>query len=631
VPVARGPGGAAAAARAFALPDRAAPAAAAEDLGRLERAARLGHRMAAPAPPLAAPPHREAAPPAAAVPVQRALGPAENLFGDTEEETTMRGHVDRFNQTLGEAGTDREGTHQKLAHLDDVEHSLYRWFDAHVHEEDHPKRGRMFDLMDQVQNEHRRLIRHTVDNHLPLWVAGAQTEEASQRTQDTWNAITQAGEGGAVRFSRQIPNYGGDLPADVREQLETDTFSDVARLMSRPHGRGMVSGLVAGATEQKPLMFGLRPLQDLTEGKISPSASDEGDPRAAIRVRDNDGAQELVPGEGGAVRLKLVPGLADSDYSDFDAGGRRIPSPTFIGLGHELVHGMHYQRGTFPKQHGPPDTAPTFPQLNEHYQGDLEEFATIASAAERDEHAARTAPGRFAQYDDPRRSAPGVLTMERFAELNAGIPNEAELRAEHGLGIRKGHTTTVTPERHEVPVEQRGGQMTAEQTAELITRPGVIGQRLMDLVEPPEPPAEELEHAEEAPAAARQAGRCFLTTACVAARGLADDCEELTVLRRFRDGWLLAQPGGGELVALYERVAPAIVRGIARRSDAAAVLDGLYAVIRRCVEAIGAGRPEEARDVYSQMIVRLFADYGGDEAEDEAGAAAAASASPPGL
>lgn len=39
-------------------------------------------------------------------------------------------------------------------------------------------------------------------------------------------------------------------------------------------------------------------------------------------------------------------------------------------------------------------------------------------------------------------------------------------------------------------------------------------------------------------------GGCYLTTACVAARGLPDTCTELQTLRAFRDGVLARQPGG---------------------------------------------------------------------------------------
>ena len=46
-------------------------------------------------------------------------------------------------------------------------------------------------------------------------------------------------------------------------------------------------------------------------------------------------------------------------------------------------------------------------------------------------------------------------------------------------------------------------------------------------------------------------GGCFLTSACTEARGLPDDCHELTVLRAFRDGYLRSQPEGEAEIAEY--------------------------------------------------------------------------------
>lgn len=55
-----------------------------------------------------------------------------------------------------------------------------------------------------------------------------------------------------------------------------------------------------------------------------------------------------------------------------------------------------------------------------------------------------------------------------------------------------------------------------------------------------------------------QSPGCFLTTAAVELIGLPDDCWELTALRKFRDRWLAAQPGGAAQIAQYQRRAPAI-------------------------------------------------------------------------
>lgn len=594
-----------------------------------ERAARYGHSLGklvkpgrSPVPGSGREAIPTAAPPSAGQPIQRLLAPAEGLLGDADEETAILQQINQFNQALDEAGEGEEGTHQKLASLDAVEHSLYQWFNAHVDEQDNPKRANMFRLMDQIQGEHHGLIRHTIDNNLPLWVHGDQTEEENQQTQQIWTKITQGDD--AVRFDETVPDTGEQIPEEHLKQLKTGTFSDIARLMSRPHGRKLVSSLVNNATAEKPLTLGLRPTGDITAGQISPSASDQGDPRAAIRVTENDGGPPTFqPGLGGRVRVNLVPGLKDSDYSDFDAAGQRVPSPTFVGLGHELVHGAHYQQGTYPKPHDVDQIGPTFDALAAHYQGNLEEFVTIASAAERHVQGDQSATGSFYRAGDVEggldypNKVEAALPLARLEEMNQNIPNEADIRAEHGISLRSGHNTTVTPELHaDIPDELRGQPMTAEQTAQYVTRPGQIAQELQQIVEPPPPVLEQADDQPEVdpePQPQNRRRNCFITTACVQARGLPDDCEELTVLRQFRDSYMLGKPGGEELVALYYRVAPAIVRGIGRRSDAAEILEGLYAVVRQCVEAIQTDRPEAARQVYTSMILRLFEEYGDEE------------------
>ena len=44
---------------------------------------------------------------------------------------------------------------------------------------------------------------------------------------------------------------------------------------------------------------------------------------------------------------------------------------------------------------------------------------------------------------------------------------------------------------------------------------------------------------------------CYLTSACVMARGLPDHCEELETLRLFRDEYLAGQPGGRAEIEQY--------------------------------------------------------------------------------
>jgi AcrR family transcriptional regulator len=98
---------------------------------------------------------------------------------------------------------------------------------------------------------------------------------------------------------------------------------------------------------------------------------------------------------------------------------------------------------------------------------------------------------------------------------------------------------------------------------------------------------------------------CFLSTACTAARGLPDDCEELTVLRRFREGFLAGTPEGEALLDEYEILAPRIVAAIDERADALAVYERIYNEIAACVRDIQGQDHAAALDRYSRLVEGL--------------------------
>ncbi|MBU3000735.1 hypothetical protein KO491_12890 [Roseovarius nubinhibens] len=112
------------------------------------------------------------------------------------------------------------------------------------------------------------------------------------------------------------------------------------------------------------------------------------------------------------------------------------------------------------------------------------------------------------------------------------------------------------------------------------------------------------------PATCRKDSDCFLTTACCAEMGRPDECTELTTLRRFRDGWLRAQPQGAALIAEYYDSAPAICAALARDPRGAARLRALYwATILPCVAAIRLGANRLAFRLYCRMMRRLMRAY----------------------
>jgi len=105
---------------------------------------------------------------------------------------------------------------------------------------------------------------------------------------------------------------------------------------------------------------------------------------------------------------------------------------------------------------------------------------------------------------------------------------------------------------------------------------------------------------------------CYITTACIEAQGLPDDCEELTVLRAFRDSYLKQKSNGESLIALYYEHSPKILEHIHRSEDEEEILRRLYHIIKKCVEAIKNGDNEYAYKTYCEMVIKLKDKYAPD-------------------
>lgn len=109
----------------------------------------------------------------------------------------------------------------------------------------------------------------------------------------------------------------------------------------------------------------------------------------------------------------------------------------------------------------------------------------------------------------------------------------------------------------------------------------------------------------------KNASGCFITTAVCLTLGKPDRCEELFVLRNFRDKWLREQSDGPALIEEYYKVAPGIVAEIDKRADSRGIYKGIYEeYIKPCVESVKTGDYEECRDIYIAMVNALKSSYG---------------------
>ena len=103
---------------------------------------------------------------------------------------------------------------------------------------------------------------------------------------------------------------------------------------------------------------------------------------------------------------------------------------------------------------------------------------------------------------------------------------------------------------------------------------------------------------------------CYLTSACTEARGLPDDCAELTAFRAFRDGYLAAQPDGEALIREYYNIAPGIVTCINTCSDRHASYERIREqYLTPCYEDLLAGRNADCKTRYVQMVRDLERKY----------------------
>ena len=103
---------------------------------------------------------------------------------------------------------------------------------------------------------------------------------------------------------------------------------------------------------------------------------------------------------------------------------------------------------------------------------------------------------------------------------------------------------------------------------------------------------------------------CFLTSACTEARGLPDDCKELTILRTFRDGYMKLLPDGQAEICEYYHTAPMIVERIHELPNANDVLERIYTeLVLPCVELIQKGDNEAAHIKYRNYVKQLQIEY----------------------
>lgn len=108
----------------------------------------------------------------------------------------------------------------------------------------------------------------------------------------------------------------------------------------------------------------------------------------------------------------------------------------------------------------------------------------------------------------------------------------------------------------------------------------------------------------------KNASHCFITSAVCLTLGKPDCCEELSIMRMFRDEWLRNQPGGPEMIEEYYLVAPGVVERIDQQPDRLSIYKRIYQeYILPCVEHAKAKDFDESKRIYTQMVDTLKIQY----------------------
>lgn len=99
---------------------------------------------------------------------------------------------------------------------------------------------------------------------------------------------------------------------------------------------------------------------------------------------------------------------------------------------------------------------------------------------------------------------------------------------------------------------------------------------------------------------------CYITTAVCESRQKPDDCYELSLLRSFRDDYLLKSDEGAKMVDEYYDVAPSIVKHIGKRENADEIYEAIWQqYLSPCIRLIESGQNEECVDLYRHMVYGL--------------------------
>ena len=103
---------------------------------------------------------------------------------------------------------------------------------------------------------------------------------------------------------------------------------------------------------------------------------------------------------------------------------------------------------------------------------------------------------------------------------------------------------------------------------------------------------------------------CFITTAAVEHMGLDDNCDELNILRKYRDQLVEKDPEFRKIVLEYYKVAPHIVAKINNNDNKDQILDNIYKdLVVPVTNYLKKGKVDKAKEHYINTYNKLKEEY----------------------
>ncbi|MCD4666553.1 hypothetical protein K8R47_01965 [archaeon] len=100
---------------------------------------------------------------------------------------------------------------------------------------------------------------------------------------------------------------------------------------------------------------------------------------------------------------------------------------------------------------------------------------------------------------------------------------------------------------------------------------------------------------------------CFLTTACAESQGLPSNCDELEIMRDFRDQFVRELPNGEGLIKLYYQISPRLIN-LVKESDPnpqKIFNQFFHEEITPCADLVKKGESEVAFDRYIHFVEKV--------------------------